>query len=208
MDEPPASTPMPSTTDDLEAYIRRNVLVGLVVVGLLVAIVGAASVFYEEALFAFTQAIYHRIGLAGLMTILFVTDSVITPIPPDFILIVIAKSELSAHWLGILLMMGALSSVAGNVAWYLGRRLGGSGVLGRVFGRLRDRHARLVCRYGWIAVALGAMTPIPFSVTCWTAGLLRLRFRSVAWPTLLRFPRFFLYYAFFAYSDVIVRWLV
>jgi membrane protein YqaA with SNARE-associated domain len=63
----------------------------------------------------------------------------------------------------------------------------------------------LIDRYGYWAVALGALTPIPFSITCWSAGMLRLGFGRFLLVALLRVPRFVGYYVVIAYSSELVR---
>jgi membrane protein YqaA with SNARE-associated domain len=207
--QPSAISPLPSVRRardaDLDAYVRRNLVIGATFLFALIGSVGLATVLYEQELFQATQAIHHTVGVAGLGAILFVSDALITPIPPDFLLVIIAKSNLRFDWVGLIAGMGVLSTIAGNCGWLMGVRLGEAPFLQRIFGRLRERNERLVARYGSLGVALGALTPIPFSVTCWAAGLMRLRFASVFWPSLLRIPRFFVYYVLIAYSDRFVR---
>jgi membrane protein YqaA with SNARE-associated domain len=204
----PSATPLPterSAADDaaLDAYVRRKVLMGLLGLVLMILAVGLAGLKYETELFAVTQAIHHALGVGGLVVILFLSDSIITPIPPDLILVVIAKSDLRIHFLSLLLLLGVVSTLAGNVAWFLGGRLSNVEWVRAAFGRFRRKNAELVLRYGGLGVALGSLTPIPFSVTCWTAGLLHVRWRSVFWATLLRIPRFYIYYFLIAYSDTL-----
>lgn len=209
MDGTPAIvSPRPaSSSEPAGTYVRKNLLRAAIALIVLVGAVGAASVLYEAELYATMQWIERTVGVGGLMAVLFLSDSVITPIPPDLILVVIAKSELSSHWLPLLGLMGLVSVAAGNVAYFLGARLGDRGWLQRVFGGLRDKHRVAVTRYGRWGVALGAVTPIPFSVTCWTAGVLEMRPADVFWPTLLRLPRFFFYYAMIVSGDSLLRWI-
>src|SRR5690606_10079074 len=127
---------------------------GAAVLLALVGSVGIASVVYEPELLRITQGIYRTVGIPGLAIILFLSDAIITPIPPDLILVVIAKSDLRAHWVPLLAGMGVLSTLAGNCGWLLGVRLGDSPLLQRVFGRLRERNQRLVARYGSFGVVL------------------------------------------------------
>jgi membrane protein YqaA with SNARE-associated domain len=209
VDTPHAVTPLPDSPGaadpELDAYIRRNLFFGAVALVGLVGTIGMVGVLYEAELFRLTQIIHATIGLAGLAAILFVSDAIITPIPPDALLVIIAKSDLRADWLPLTLGMGLVSVAAGNTAWLLGSKLGDVPVLAKIFGRLRAKNEHLIARYGAFGVVLGALTPIPFSVTCWTAGLLKMRFALVFAPTLLRIPRFFVYYVLIAYSDRVMR---
>jgi len=49
-------------------------------------------------------------------------------------------------------------------------------------------------RFGPIAVAIGALTPFPYSVTTWTAGMFNMPFKRMILPTMLRIPRLWIYY--------------
>jgi membrane protein YqaA with SNARE-associated domain len=202
----PVSLPDARATDaELRAYIRRNVAYGLfMLLGLLVA-VGLAGIFYDEELLAATHWIYSTFGVGGLMFIVFAADGFTAPIPPDLALVVIAKTTLSEWWWAVVPTLGVLSTIAGNIGWALGTRLGTTRLSRFLLGRFRDKHEVLVMRYGSWAVALGAMTPIPFSVTCWAAGIFRMQWRPFFWMSLLRIPRFVIYYLAIAYSERILR---
>jgi uncharacterized membrane protein YdjX (TVP38/TMEM64 family) len=53
---------------------------------------------FEHELELFAQWIADRLGFTGLCAILLVTDTVVTPFPPDVLLIVIAKSAFAQDW--------------------------------------------------------------------------------------------------------------
>ena len=61
------------------------------------------------------------------------------------------------------------------------------------FKRIMDRHGKdahaLVVRYGSTAVAIGALTPLPYFIVCWAAGALDMRYRRFIGWSLLRIPR-------------------
>lgn len=192
----------PDTPDDeLRRYVRRNVIYAiLLLLGLLVG-VGLVGLFYEEELLLATRWTYHTIGTPGLALIVFAADAFTSPIPPDLALIVVAKSELAKSWWVVVPLLGAVSVIGGNVGWLVGLKLGETRLARLLFGRFRDKQGALVARYGVVGVALGAMTPIPFSVTCWAAGMFHMPWRRFAVVSLLRLPRFLVYYAAIAFSD-------
>ena len=195
----------PSGYDDvspeqLRRYVRSSIIKG--VLGLVGLVAGMAFVgkYFDTELVLATTWVYDHLGLAGLAAILLLTDSFITPIPPDVLLIIIAKSALADSWWIVVPGLGVLSSGAGMIGWHLSRRVGDTRLMRLMFGRFRRRHRALVARYGTVAVALGALTPIPFSVTCWAAGIFQMPFKRFAWVTLLRIPRFVGYYLLIAWS--------
>ncbi|MEZ4226880.1 MAG: VTT domain-containing protein [Polyangiaceae bacterium] len=177
----------------------------LLTLALLVAAVGYASVHYEAEMLAAASWVHDWIGFPGLMAILFMSDAVITPIPPDALLVVISKSELHENWAWLIAFTGCLSALAGCAGWALGRSAGRTRAARWLLRRRGQRVQALVQRHGKWAVALGAVTPIPFSITCWFAGIFEMRFRTFAPMTLLRLPRFFVYYVAIAYGDAVLR---
>lgn len=78
--------------------------------------------------------------------------------------------------------------------WVIGRWLGQRPLSHRLFGEFRNEHSDMVTKYGLRAVLIGAVTPMPFSVTCCSAGILGLGFWPVLAACLFRIPRFYLYY--------------
>ena len=46
---------------------------------------------------------------------------------------------------------------------------------------------------GGVLIVVGALLPIPFSITSITAGLIQYKFRNFLFFSLLRFVRFYLY---------------
>jgi len=190
----------PVSDKELRDYIQRNLVLGGVGLVALVGLLAMVGKFFEPQLLAVTTWTYQTLGFVGLASILVVTDSVISPIPPDMLLVVIAKSDLAHSWWIAVPALGVLSSVAGVAGWAMSWKIGNTRLPQLLFGRYQKYNAALVDRYGTLAVALGALTPIPFSVTCWTAGMFQLPFGRMVWVTLLRLPRFVGYYLLIHWS--------
>lgn len=120
------------------------------------------------------------LGLVGLVTVSFLEASIF-PIPPDIILIPLVLMDP-----GNALLYGlasTFSSACGSLLGYLiGVRVGRP-VAERLLrpGQL-ERAESLYQRYGLMAVAIAAFSPIPFKVFTITSGLLRLE----------RLPAFFM----------------
>jgi len=169
-----------------------NALLGLVVLLLLMAALGY---WYEEQLKVVTTWVVERIGFVGLMSILMVTDTLVTPFPPDILLVVVANSPLAENWPFYVGVLGMVSVLAGMTGYSIGRWLGHFRWAQRLFGDFKDDHRNFIQKYAFWAVALGAVTPLPYSVTCWAAGVLGVRWATVlAASVLFRIPRFYLYY--------------
>jgi membrane protein YqaA with SNARE-associated domain len=80
------------------------------------------------------------------------------------------------------------------LGWAIGRWLGHFAFIKRVFGEFKDEHRDFIRKFGFWAMALGSVTPFPFSVTCWTAGMMGSRWLAVLLAAILfRIPRFVRY---------------
>lgn len=193
--------------DELRAYVRRslvNTAVGLVA---LLLVLGGIGVVYERELIAAATWVAAQLGIPGLGALVFVADALLSPLPPDVVLVVISKTLLASDWAWLVPLGGLVSAIAGCVGWLIGRALA---VRGRGLPRWLSNerlNRALVARYGRWAVVLGALTPIPFSVTCWLAGVCRMPFGSFAPITLLRIPRFVVYYLLIAGAGDLVSTL-
>lgn len=71
--------------------ISENLIKTLIALAIFVLTMAAIGYLFEEELEAGTNWIVDQIGFLGLCLILLVTDTLITPFPPDVLLLVIAK---------------------------------------------------------------------------------------------------------------------
>ena len=55
----------------------------------------------------------------------------------------------------------------------------------------------LLKKWGLWTVVIAALTPIPFSIVCWFAGIYKMPYRPFFIGTLVRFLRFALFYYLF-----------
>jgi membrane protein YqaA with SNARE-associated domain len=196
--EPPQSDA--ASPEELAAYVRTNLwraLLGILVLSALLVLLGA---LFEAELISAAQAVYDALGVLGLGIALFITDSVFSPMPPDVLLVVVANSALHAHWPVVLPATGLISAAAGNFGWFLGSTLARVRWAAPFVVRSRGRDERPMRKVDRWAVILGAVTPLPFSLSCISAGALGMPWRRLAPITLLRIPRFVLFYWVVYYS--------
>jgi len=185
----------PSSSGDLRLVIRKNVIrLGLSLVGIGVLAALLVSQFDQE-LQAITNFVFERFGLLGVTFALFITDAFVSPLPPDSLLMLIARSPHHAHWPTLITGLGVISCLAGYAGYGMGLVFSRTHLLDTMFRKVREQSRDQILKYGSWAIILGALTPVPFSITCWTAGLMHVPFRSVWWPCTLRIPRYLLYYA-------------
>jgi len=128
-------------------------------------------------------------GYLGIFLISF-TESVIQPVPPDPFI-----TGATAFGLNSLLaaFVAAVASVlGGSVGYAIGRFLGEPVVKKFIKEEHYIKGHKLFEKYGIWAVLAGALTPIPYKVICWMAGIFEMNFFKFLLVSFLgRFPRFF-----------------
>lgn len=175
--------------------IQQHLIKTLIAMLAFIAAMAVLGFVFEEEMTGVTTWVVERLGFVGMAAILMVTDTLVTPFPPDILLAVIARSRLADDWPVYVGILGLVSVIAGMTGYGIGRWLGHFRWSHRLFGDFKEDHRKLLRKYGFWGVALGAVTPLPYSVTCWTAGVLGIRWTKVlAASVLFRIPRFFLYY--------------
>lgn len=175
--------------------IRENLLKALAGILIIAIAMGVLGFWFDAELTLCTNWVAEHIGFAGLCLIMLITDTLVTPFPPDILLIVIAKSELAERWYLYVVILGIVSVCAGMLGWGIGRWLGHIDFVRNRLGQFNGRQSDFIRRYGFWGIVLGATTPLPYSVTCWTAGIIGLRWTTVfAASVLFRIPRLILYY--------------
>ena len=175
--------------------IRENLVKAVGALLLFTVLLGVLGYFLEDELVRATNWVVTQIGFPGLCLLLLLTDGLVTPFPPDAILLVIAKSRLAEHWLGYVLVLGSISAAAGCLGWCIGRWLGHIPWVAARLAPFKALHGDFIRKYGFWAIVIGAITPLPYSLTCWGAGVVGLRFMTVFTASaLFRVPRFILFY--------------
>jgi len=175
--------------------VQQQLFKALISAVCLIVIMALTGILLESEIRAFTTAVVDRLGFMGLAAILMVTDTLVMPFPPDVLLALIVKSPLSESWPLYVGILGMVSVGAGMMGYGIGRWLGHFRWCQRLFGAFKEEYRQFILRYGFWGVALGSATPFPYSVTCWTAGVLGIPATKVLVAALMfRVPRFYFYY--------------
>lgn len=183
VDEPAAAGDLP----DVKRLIIKSCagLLGLFVV------VTAVGVVFREELVALGGHFVDLLGPAGVGLGFFLQDALGFPIPPD---IYQGLALLGGVPFWTIVASGSIGAmIGGTLGFYIGRRLGWTRWFRRItHGRGRQIH-NMVERYGVWAVLVGAVSPLPYCVACWSAGALGMQFRPFILISLTRIPRIAFY---------------
>lgn len=167
---------------------RKKKIELLIITGIIFAITAAFIIFSEEIGDIF-QAIVQQFGLVGLFAITIIMDTVIQPISPD--VLTMGYSMSNTNTLIVALVGGTASIIAGIIGYGIGHFLEEEGI-DKFIGQKKYKKAHnLFVKYGFWAILIGALSPVPFSAICWSAGVFRMPWKFFCISiTVTRLPRF------------------
>ncbi len=186
---------------ELKKIFRKQLLRGLFFLLFLVCFIFVIALSFEPQIRLFASWLTENFGFAGISLSVFIADLIISPIPPDAALFFIGQSPMHAQWILWVPLLGLVSTAAGICGWMIGRRLQHFSFFKKIMMTFSREHKGSIKRFGFWMVVIGALTPLPFSLTCWLAGVLKLPIQTFALAALVRVPRFVLYYWAIFYSS-------
>lgn len=181
----PANSPEPPAPLDMRGVVLNAALAMVVFTGV-AALLG--WLFYAP-LIRFGQWFVANFGGIGVAVGYFVPDAFTVPLPND-------AFTAFGLWGGMpfweVVAWGSLGSIAGgSTGWALGRYLFSRSKNLKAFIKRRggdEMIAQLRRGERWF-LAIAAVTPIPYSITCWAAGIIKMPFVEFLLISLLRIPR-------------------
>jgi len=162
----------------------------ITILGLSVFFLGIAIVFTPQFEIFGEWVMLHG-GLRGLFVTTFLLDYAIQPFPPD---IPLYSFILSGSPFFLTVIGTGIASVFGAVfGYWTGRLLEYEGAV-KFIGKKRYGQAhQLFIDHGFMAIFVAALTPVPFNVVSWSAGVFKMPFdRFLLSVIVTRLPRFFL----------------
>jgi len=130
------------------------------------------------------------LGYPGVFLFVYLIDTFIVPATGDIVFFFTREWDPAA----LLTVLSAASISGGFCGFLIGKFLVHLPWVHEMTSYYRKRGSRLIERYGIWAVALAAFTPLPYSTISWIAGMLGLPSDRYLLASLLRIPRFILYY--------------
>ncbi|WP_310992004.1 YqaA family protein [Aequorivita marina] len=138
-------------------------------------------------LFTYITETYAPINI---LLVFLLSESFLGLVPPE---IFIAWSNKMPEPLVYLSVLATLSYIGGIVSYFIGRWIF---TIPKVFAYMEGKmkkHLKQIRKWGGFLIVVGALLPIPFSMTSMAAGMIHYKFRNYLLFGLLRFVRFYLY---------------
>lgn len=141
-----------------------------------------------------------KFGMPGIFLYVFIVDTLILPLSPDFVFPIVAGMP----WYEVVPVIGLASCLGGWVSYFIGRVLIRVPVIDKWVEKAKNKWGRYISKYGIVFVILSTLTPIPFSTVCMAAGAVQLSSRKVLPCCLFRILRMAVYFCFFKAGLVLV----
>ncbi len=166
---------------------RRLILSTLGGLAGLMTVIAVVSFYFKEPLFRVASRFVEAFGGFGVAIGFFIPDAFTLPLPNDVATVLGLAGGLS--FLEVTLWATGGSLVGGSVGFAIGRKLRKTAFVRRLFERRGGLVQNTMDRYGIVAVAVAAITPLPYSIFCWAAGAARISFRDFFIASQLRWLR-------------------
>ena len=126
----------------------------------------------------------------AILSVFFASESILGLIPPE---IFIAWSKKTADPLLNLSLLATLSYLGGLTAYFIGRSALKIKSIKNYLEVKMAKNLKNTSKWGGILILVGALLPLPFAISCLTAGMIKYPFKKVVFFGLFRFLRFAIY---------------
>ncbi len=138
-------------------------------------------------LFTYITETYAPINI---LLVFLVSESLLGLVPPE---IFIAWSDKMPEPILYLSLLATLSYIGGIISYFIGKWIFTiPSVFAYMEGRMK-KHLKHIRKWGGFMIVVGALLPIPYSMTSMAAGTINYKFSRFLLFGLLRFVRFYLY---------------
>lgn len=126
----------------------------------------------------------------GVLVTFFISETLLGLIPPE---IFIGWSKKTADPILNLSILATLSYVGGIITFFIGKATLKIRSVKNYLEVKMAKHLKNTSKWGGFLILIGALLPVPFSITCLTAGMIKYPLKGVVLFGLFRFARFALY---------------
>ena len=167
-----------------ESLKKAFIPIVLVVIGLF--FINSYIFNINEAL----QSITETFSRLGVFTFFFTSETLLGLIPPE---IFIAWSKKTSEPILNLAILASLSYSGGLLSYFIGKIALKINALKTYLEVKMAKHLKNSKKWGGFLILVGALLPVPFSISCIAAGMIKYPFKNVVLFGLFRFARFAIY---------------
>ncbi|MCA0153061.1 YqaA family protein [Winogradskyella vincentii] len=157
------------------------------IVGFIAAVVTANQFIDVNATLARVTELLPVYGVLGFF---FVSETILGLVPPE--IFIAWSGNMPRPWM-YLSILALLSYSGGLMAYWLGKFMTSMPAVHNYLEVKMAKQLRNSKKWGGILIVIGALLPVPFAVSCMTAGIIKYPFKSVVYYGSLRMVRIFAY---------------
>ena len=126
----------------------------------------------------------------GVLIVFFISETLLGLIPPE---IFIGWSKKTISPVINLSILATLSYTGGILSYFIGKTILKINTVKNYLEVKMAKHLKNTGKWGGFLILIGALLPVPFSITCVAAGMIKYPLKGVVLFGLFRFARFALY---------------
>ncbi|AUC21859.1 MULTISPECIES: YqaA family protein [Polaribacter] len=158
-----------------------------------IVIVVACLFLFNEYVYNINDGLHHFTETVSRLTVLiffFVSETLLGLVPPE---IFIAWSKKTPDPILNLAILATLSYCGGLVSYFIGKTALRIKSVKEYLEVKMAKNLKNTRKWGGILILVGALFPLPFSIACIAAGMIKYPFNKVIFFGLFRFIRFAIY---------------
>ncbi len=126
----------------------------------------------------------------GVLVFFFVSETLLGLVPPE--MFIAWSGKLSNPWL-YLSLLAVLSYFGGLLSYWIGRLITKIPLVHNYLETKMEKQLKNSKKWGGFLIIVGALLPLPFSISCMAAGIINFSFNNVMLYGSLRLLRFLIY---------------
>jgi membrane protein YqaA with SNARE-associated domain len=171
------------------SFVRSSIGKAILPIGAFIVILWIIHAFLIDFNDLFTS-ITTTFNPITILSVFFVSESLLGLIPPEIFIAWADKTETPIFFLSTL---AVLSYLGGIISFFIGKAISKMPSVYNYLELKMEKHVKMIRKWGGFLIVVGALLPIPFSITSIAAGLIHYKFKNYLLFGLLRFVRFYLY---------------
>lgn len=136
------------------------------------------------------EIIITTFSTTAILLLFLVSESFLGLIPPE---IFIAWSKKTTEPIFNLTLLAIFSYAGGIISYFIGKGILTIKVVKNYFETKMSKHLKNTSKWGGFLIVVGALLPVPFSITCLAGGMIKYPLNGLLLFGLLRFARFAIY---------------
>ena len=136
------------------------------------------------------ESITETFSRLGIFSFFFTSETLLGLVPPE---IFIAWTKKTTEPILNLSILATLSYIGGLLSYYIGKFALKIEAVKIYLEVKMAKHLRNSKKWGGFLILVGALLPVPFSISCMAAGMIKYPFKNVVLFGLFRFARFAVY---------------